>query len=122
MPRGVRASPFDQTDIVAKASPPPFNDDDGLDKWVSCADKHKYSVRLRQVTFDANIDPTFDAAWPVFKDNKQRLVNKNKLWFDKTVARRDAVKQIIEQGGGRCNGTKQHDKRQMQEDRSITMH
>ena len=120
--RGLWTLPLDQEDDVASASSPSFNDDDGSYDWASCAGEDKYSVLLRPVSFNANVDPAFYAPRAVDEDKERRLVNKNKLWFDKAIAGRDKDKQTIERGGGRGNGTKQHATRQMQEDRSIDMH
>ena len=49
--------------------------------------------------FDADVDPMFDKARAVDEDKEWRLVKKNKLWFEETVAGWNEDKQIIERGG-----------------------
>ena len=55
--------------------------DNGLYKPVLSAGDNGYSVLRRPVTFDADIDPKFDAAQAVDQDEERRLDDKNKLWF-----------------------------------------
>ena len=58
----------------------------------------------RAVTFDADAEPAFDAAWAVDQDKEQRLDDEIKLWFNERVAGGDREEQILEQGGGGGNG------------------
>ena len=61
-PRKIRLSPLDRADDVATASPPSFDNDDGLYKPVSRAGEDGYLALQRPETFDTDVDPTFDAA------------------------------------------------------------
>ena len=53
----------------------------------------------RPVTFEANANPTFDAAHTVDEDEERRLDDDNKLWYEERVAGREKDKRIIERGG-----------------------
>ena len=75
-------------------------------------------VLLPPVTFDADVDPAFDAEQAVDDGEERRLVNKNKLWFDKTFAGRDEDERISKRDSG---GTKRHAMQQIEEDQSVDM-
>ena len=61
----------------------------------------------RPVTFDADVDPTFNAARAVDEDKERRLDNENKIWFEERVVGLDEDDQILEWvgGGGGGDGT-----------------
>ena len=58
------------------------------------------------VRFDANVDPTSEAAQAVDEDEERRLDNKNKPCFEEMVAGRDKDEQIIKRGDG--DNTERH--------------
>ena len=97
MPREIGLLLFDRTDDVATSSSPSFDDDY---KQFFRAGKDGYSVLRRPVTFDAGVDPKFDAAWAVDEDEERRLDDEKKFWFKERVAGRDEDDQNPEQGGG----------------------
>ena len=61
------------------------------------------------MTFDADVDPTFDAARAVDEDEERRLDDEKKIWFEERVAGLDEDDQILELviggGGGGRDGT-----------------
>ena len=79
LPRRMRLSPLDRADNVATTSSPSFNNHNGSYERVSRVGEDGYLVMRRPVMFDADVDPTFDAAWIVDEDQERRLDNKNKL-------------------------------------------
>ena len=67
-------------------------DNDGSYEPFSSAGDDGYSVLRCPVTFDANVDPTFDLAWAVDEDKERRLDDEHKLWFNKRVVGQDRDK------------------------------
>ena len=86
-----------RADDVATASSPSFDDDY---ERVSCAGEDGDSVLRCPVTFDADVDPTFDAAQAVDEDVERRLHDENTLLSEKRVAGQDKGERILERGGG----------------------
>ena len=100
MPRKMPSLPLDRADDGVTVSSPSFNHEDGLYERVLRADEDGYFVLRRPVTFNANVEPTFDAARVVDEDKERRKDDENKLWFEERVEGQDEDKQILERGGG----------------------
>ena len=62
------------------ASSPLFNDNDGSYEPVSSAGDDGDSVLRHPVTFNADVNPTFDATRAVDEDEERRLDDENKIW------------------------------------------
>ena len=101
MPRRTGSSPLEQADDVATTSSPTFDNDY---KRVSCAGKDGDSVIWYSVTFEANVDPTFNTAQAVDKDNEWWMDEKNKLWSEESGAVQVKDEQIIERDDGGSGG------------------
>ena len=99
---------LDQADDIVTASLPSFNNNNWLYTRVSYGVKHGYSVLRHLVTFDANVNLTFEAVRALNEDKKRRPDNRNKLWFEERVAGQDEEKWIIKWGGGSGDGTERH--------------
>ena len=55
-----------------------------------------YLVLRRPVTFDADVNPIFNAPRALDNDKERSLDDANKLWFKERIAGREEDKQILE--------------------------
>ena len=75
----MRLLPSDQADCVATGSFLSFDDDTGLYERVSRMGSNKYLMLRRPVTFDADVNPTYDVAHAMDKDKERWLKDAIKL-------------------------------------------
>ncbi|KAL7539177.1 hypothetical protein ACHAXR_010213 [Thalassiosira sp. AJA248-18] len=108
-----------------------FDDDDNFQR-DSRAGEDGYSVLRRPLTFDADVDPTFDAPKVLDEKEEERLDDVNRLWYEEksggggvlgeyAVEADSSNTEILNQGASSSGSGKQHT-RQMEEDQQLDMH